>query len=174
MLFRSGDMFFFCSPCTGGSVWQRLNLSNALQDGRTATVVKLVGHWDLHWRLWANFERVALHCKRVGAACVLEWPAYCEYWEEPAVISFLERLGFVFSRFDGCMYGLTTRFQVGKQTPIRKPWMIACLNTCLPEFLNLTCDGSHSHAACQGQETLLTQGHTPSICKAVQIGRAHV
>ena len=64
------------------------------------------------------------------------------------------------------MYGLTTRF-AKVEMPIRKPWRVACLNTCLPEMLNMTCDGSHSHVPCEGRETLYTQGYTPAICGTI-------
>ena len=96
-----GDMFFFCSPCTGGSSWQHLNLSTAFQRGCSSTVHKLIGHWDLHWRLWEHFEVVARHCKKVGASCILEWPAGCAYWREERVQAFLDELGFVSTWFDG-------------------------------------------------------------------------
>ena len=49
---------------------------------------------------------------------------------------------------------------------IRKPWRVACLNTCLPRLLK-TCDHSHVHAPCVGRETLFTQGYTPEICRII-------
>ena len=33
-----------------------------------------------------GLERVALHCKRTGAAVMLEWPRFCESWSEPTVV----------------------------------------------------------------------------------------
>ena len=160
------DTFFYCSPCTGGSLWQRLNEKRARLKGRQDTLLKIEAHRKLHWALWANFERAVLHCKRVGARVILEWPRGCSYWREPRVRTFLETNGFRYSNFDGCMYGLTTRFAQVKM-PIRKPWKVACLNTCLPEMLNLTCDGSHDHSPCEGKETLYTQGYTPAICDTI-------
>ena len=64
------------------------------------------------------------------------------------------------------MYGLTTKFRE-QPMPIRKPWRVACLNTCLPSLLNKTCDHSHIHAPCVGRETLFTQGYTPEICRII-------
>ena len=91
-------------------------------------MIRIKGHRELHWALWANFERAVDHCLRVGARVMLEWPRGCSYWREPKVKGFLASRGFAFADFDGCMYGLTTRFNKVKR-PIRKPWRIACVNT---------------------------------------------
>ena len=84
-------------------------------------LVRLTGHWDLHWRVWVGFMTFAEHCKKVKAAAILEWPRNCEYWDEPVVAKCLNRLGFEFAEFDGCMYGLTTRFTGVVTLPVRHP-----------------------------------------------------
>jgi len=56
-----GYLFFYCSPCCGGSPWQHLNLHLAAKKGWQSTVVRLINHWDLHWRLWSGFMVVAEH-----------------------------------------------------------------------------------------------------------------
>ena len=61
------DVFFYCSPCTGGSAWQRLNLELEKKRNWAETVVKLIVHWDFPWRLWGRFEQVVKHCPKVGA-----------------------------------------------------------------------------------------------------------
>ena len=40
-----GDIFFYCSPCTGGSTWQRLNLELAKRKGWNNPIVKIIDHW---------------------------------------------------------------------------------------------------------------------------------
>ena len=112
------------------------------------------------------------HCKTVGARVMLEWPRSCSYWRAPRVANFLGQMRFKFTDFDGCMYGLVTKFRE-KAMPIRKPWRIACMNTSLPQFLNKTCDHKHEHAPCAGRETLYTQGYTPDICKAIHEAIRH-
>ena len=52
-----GDILFYCSPCTGGSAWQKLNMDVAKCKGWESTIVRLIDHWDLHWRLWESFEK---------------------------------------------------------------------------------------------------------------------
>ena len=52
-----GDILCYCSPCTGGSAWQKLNLDLAKRKGWESTIVRLIDHWDLHWRLWGSFEK---------------------------------------------------------------------------------------------------------------------
>eukprot|EP00969_Alexandrium_andersonii_P267420 11818215-Alexandrium_andersonii.AAC.1 len=62
---------------------------------------RLVDHYDLHWRLWLSFERVARHCKQVGAIVMIGWPRTCAYWHEPRINTFLRDMGFVYADFDG-------------------------------------------------------------------------
>ena len=84
------------------------------------------------------------------------------------VVKFLSAHGFVFTDFDGCMYGLVASTGRDAGMPIQKPWRVACSpNSCLPYLLNRRCDGSHDHTPCQGQNTLLTQGYTPEIVQIV-------
>ena len=83
------DIFFSCSPCTGGSAWQKLNLDLAKRKGWESTIVRLIDHWDLHWTLWGSFEKVVRHCRVVGATVMLEWPRFCDYWKEKRVAEFL-------------------------------------------------------------------------------------
>ena len=63
--------FFYCSPCTGGSAWQRLNLAKAIAKGRWSTVLKILEHRELHWALWARFEEMVNHCLSVGDRVIL-------------------------------------------------------------------------------------------------------
>ena len=73
-----GDVLFYCSSCTGGSTWQRLNLELARRKCWESMIVRLIDHWDLHWRLWEDFENVVKHRRTVGASVLLEWPWFCE------------------------------------------------------------------------------------------------
>ena len=124
-----GDIFFYCSPCTGGSTWQRLNLELAKRKGWNNTIVKIIDHWDLHWRLWDSFEQVVKHRRRVGATVLLDWPRFCAYWQEKRVSQFLKEMKFKHTDFDGCMYGLVSRRGGADGLPVRKPWRIAFINS---------------------------------------------
>ena len=156
----SGDIFFYCSPCTGGSTWQRLNLELAKRKGWNNTIVKIIDHWDLHWRLWESFEQVVKHCRKVGATVLLEWPRYCSYWQEKRVAQFLKDMKFKHTDFDGCMYGLVSKRGNTDGLAVRKPWRIAFINSSIDKYLNLTCDGSHPHVPCNGL-TLCTRKDIP-------------
>ena len=85
-------------------------------------MIRLIGHWDLHWRLWSGFTVIAERCKRVNAAAILEWPKNCEYWDEPVVREIVDRPDFSYTEFDGCMYGFMSRFVGVVTSPIRHPW----------------------------------------------------
>ena len=76
-----GDTCFYCSPCAGGSAWQKLNLVLAKRKGWESTSVRLIDHWDLRRRLWASFEKVVKHCRTAGATVMFEWPRFCDYWQ---------------------------------------------------------------------------------------------
>ena len=159
----SSDTLWFSAPCTGGSTWQFINLKRG-----DKTVAKIKLHWKLFKRLWAAFEVVATHALNVGARVFVEWPRRCAYWKNDRVVKFLSRYGFVFTDFDGCMFGLVATRGRDAGMPIQKPWRIACSpNSCLPSMLNRRCDGSHDHTPCAGQNTLLTQGYTPEIAQLV-------
>ena len=138
----------------------------ARRKGWKHTVVKLIGHWDLHWRLWKGFERVVRHCANIGASVLLEWPRYRSYWSEPKVSSFLREMNFSYTDFDGCMYGLVS-VKDSNKCPVRKPWRIASINSTIGKHLNRLCDWSHSHVPCSGPDAVFSQGYTSDICKAI-------
>ena len=118
---------------------QHLNIA---QWGERA-IEKIARHYKLFRKLWVAFEKVAEHAISLGAAVVVEWPRYCRYWSDKRVRRFLKKHCFVDAVFDGCMYGLTAMHGEKKGLPIKKPWRISCVNTCLPNFLNTLCDKSH-------------------------------
>ena len=98
----------------------------------------------------------------------VEWLRRCAYWKNDRVVKFLSKHGFVFTDFDGCMYGLVAAKGRDAGMPIQKPWRVACSpNSCLPNLLCKRCDGSHDHTPCAGANTLLTQGYTPEIANIV-------
>ena len=156
------DALFFSAPCTGGSPWQRLNISKS-----PSLIGKMRRHWALFRKLWKSFEVTAAHAASVGAQIYIEWPRNCAYWKHPKVLRFMQAHGFVHADFDGCMYGLVATH--GKHVGVRmlKPWRIACLNSRLPQFLNLRCSRDHPHTWCEGQNTITTQQYTPTIAKLI-------
>ena len=54
----------------------------ANRKGWESTIVRLISHWDLRWRLWEVSKKVVKHCRVVGATVMLEWPRFCDYWQE--------------------------------------------------------------------------------------------
>eukprot|EP00969_Alexandrium_andersonii_P015519 679124-Alexandrium_andersonii.AAC.1 len=62
--------------------------------GDVESANKLVGRYDLRWRLWEGPEEVATRCRCVGASVFLEWPKHCRYGSKPNVFEFTHRLGF--------------------------------------------------------------------------------
>ena len=163
------DALWNSAPCTGGSVLQSLNIH--LYGERA--IKKIKGHYKLFRKLWTSFEEVAEHAIALGAAVFLEWPRYNRYWKEKRVQRFLSKHGFQDCMFDGCVYGLVAKHGVNQGMPIRKPWRVACVNSCLPGFLNKLCDGSHEHCPCEGSNTRPTQAYTKQIAEVVHNALAH-
>ena len=73
--------------------------------------------------------------------------------------------GFLDCKFDGCMFGLVSKKE-GK--PIKKPWLFkTTMETLCEAFHDKTCDASHQHAPCAGQDTQATEQYTPAITEKV-------
>eukprot|EP00974_Lingulodinium_polyedra_P068847 6666762-Lingulodinium_polyedra.AAC.1 len=48
------------------------------------------------------------------------------------------------------MYGFRPISEKYGHTRMRKFWRAVCMNSALPNHLNLTCDGRHVHHLCEG------------------------
>ena len=137
---------WFSSPCTGGTSWTHINMHRG-----SSTVNKIQEHWSEFRNLWGRVEEIANFAIPLGVAISIEWPRGCRYWNNPNVVHFIEKHGFKFADFDGCMYGLVASHGKDAGLPIKKPWRIAYVNSSLGEFLHLKCDGSHEHSPCSGR-----------------------
>ena len=111
-------------------------------------------------RFFKSFKVVVRHALSVNAHVYMELPRYCGYWKYPSVERFLKQHAFDTCVLDGCQYGLTT---LGGTQLIRKPWRIACKNTCLHTVLCSACDRSHQHAVCKSRDLTATQMYTQEI-----------
>ena len=97
----------------------------------------------------------------------IEWPLGCRYWANTRVARFLNKYGFTFAVFDGCMYGLVATKGKEAGTPINKSWRVAYVSSSLGTRLKEKCDGSHIHPPYSGQNTSITGGYTPKIVRIV-------
>ena len=158
----ASDALWFSCPCTGGSSWQKINRLKGPE-----TVALIEGHWRKFRKLWAAFERIAVHAIAHRCGVFIEWPRQCEYWRHGRVQDFLRKFGFAFTEFDGCMFGLAASFGPDAGKPIYKPWKVAFINSSLGVFLNMKCDRSHEHARCAGKDTQRSEGYTPQIARCV-------
>ena len=153
---------WFSSPCTGGTSWTHVNMHRG-----SATLNKIKGYWAEFRKLRKRLEEIACVAIPHGVAIFIEWPRGCRYWTNSNVARFLDKYGFKFVDFDGCMYGLVASHGKGAGLTIKKPWRVAYLNSSLGEFLHLKCDGSHEHSPCSGRNTSDTERYTPMIARAV-------
>ena len=116
----SHSALWFSSPCTGGSMWPHINLHRG-----SSTVAPILSHWAEFHRLWKRFEEIAEIVIPKGVAMFIEWPVGCRYWANTRVARFLNKYGFTFADFDGCMYGLVATRGKEAGAPINKPWRVA-------------------------------------------------
>ena len=153
---------WFSSLCAGGTSWTHVNMHRG-----SSTVNEIKGHWAEFRKLRKRLEEIACLAIPHGVAIFIEWPPGCRYLANSNVVRFLEKYGFKFSDFDGCMYGLVASHGKGAGLPIKKPRGVAYSNSSLGEFLHLKCDGSHEHSPCSGRNASDTERYTPMIAKAV-------
>ena len=156
-------MLWASIPCTGGSSWQHVNLA---RHGKS-TRKKVLQHRKTFREIWKCFEVVADECISSGGKIAIEWHRSCLYWHFKPVKKFIEKHSLLKTRFDGCMYGLTSIQRSTYGWPLKKGWtvMTNCVN--IVNDLNLRCDGSHHHALVQGQDTKRTEGYSKDIVLTV-------
>ena len=147
----ASDCVFFAGPCTGGSPWNRLS--------------KRVGEETASNIEWEEFALCLNHAIFINAMALLELPKGCNYWRDERMVSMINGTDSFTHEFDGCMYGLKSRF-TKTGTPIKKPWRMISRGV---SFKNLhgKCDGSHTHGPCAGKETRITQLYTEQIVKII-------
>ena len=118
-----------------------------------------------YWMLWDEFTRCLIHVPKLDAMALLELPNGCDYWKDDGMVELLEGANVFNHRFDGCMYGLRSRFHP-EHCRLKKPWRIVSWGVAFPA-LRITCDGMHEHGKCEGRETKVTQEYTLSIIKTI-------
>ena len=161
MLSGKHSSLWFSSPCTGGTSWTHINMHR-----ESSMVDKIQKRCTEFRKLWGRLEEIANFAIPLGVAISIEWPRGCRYWNNPNVVHFLEKYGFKFADFDGC---LVASHGKGAGLPIKKPWRVAYVNSSLGEFFHHKCDGSHEHSPCSGRNTSDTERYTPLIAKAVHL-----
>ena len=157
------DCVFFAGPCTGGSPWNRLN-KNVSEITAHNIRMKALLFWELRNEFAVCLQRVHI----LHAMALLELPRGCDYWNDERMKSMIDGTQSTVHDFDGCMYGLTSKFKdVGM--PIKKPWRVVSWGV---HFFDLheKCDGSHAHGQCAGRETRVTQMYTDQIVRSILRG----
>ena len=124
ILFGRNSALWFSSFCIGGTSWIHVNMH-----GGSSTVTKIKGHWVEFRKLWERLAEIACLAIPQGVAICTEWPRGFRYWTNSNFARFLEKYGFKFAGFDGCMYGFVASHGKDAGLPIKKPWRVAYLNS---------------------------------------------
>ena len=112
------DSVFFAGPCTGGSLWNRINRWVS-----EATTQLIEAKKQIFWAMWEVFASVLSELINMGSPALLELPRGCDYWKDRRMTDLVEGTVSHEHKFDGCMYGLKSQFQETPK-PIKKPWKI--------------------------------------------------
>ena len=96
----------FAGPCTGGSPWNRLNRN---MGSLTAHNIQLKAFE--YWELWEEFAKCLNDALFIGAMAMLELPRGCDYWRDKRMTDLIRGTDSYTHEFDGCMYGLKSRFR---------------------------------------------------------------
>ena len=164
-------MLWISMPCTGGSSWQWVNRYIARSRKRPEMMTKLESHRALKNKLMQSLKTLlkeTICCKPIIA---IEWPLRCTYWRDDDVVDIVRRHHLKPYRVDGCMVGLTVRFQpqsLGR--PLQKPWLIMTNTPSLGEHLRILCDGSHMHGRCSGKDAKVSENYTTVFAERVHLG----
>ena len=112
-------------PCTGGSLWQNINVK------KPGGAQRVKEHKRLFKKIWTAFTIVGRECQSHGGKIAIEWPQGCEYWRMKTVGKFLYDLQLRKVRVDGCALGLTNE----KGIPIRN--VCECMPKVHSSILNI-------------------------------------
>jgi len=131
---------------------------------------KLIANRKKSLLMLRYFLTVAHHVITNGGQVSFEWPRFCDGWKIPTLINFASKYGLKEVNFDGCALGLVS----SKGNPIKKPWKIISTSPkIIKNFSALTCDGSHTHDACQGSDTLKSGFYNEYMSKLIVDGLIH-
>ena len=157
------DSVFFAGPCTGGSPWNRINRWVS-----EATTQLIEAKKQIFCAMWEVFASLLSELINMGSPALLELPRGCDYWKDRRMTDLVEGTVSHEHKFDGCMYGLKSKFQETPK-PIKKPWKIVTWGVSFPK-LRRRCACRHDHAECAGRETRITQVYTKWIAKIIMNG----
>ena len=145
--------------CTYHCAWQRLNLHRLGESFKR----KLTKQRKYVERMLSLALPVFQKCIDNFGRLSVEWPKDAELWKLPVWQAFEEKNGLKRVRFHGCMLGV-----VGKEYPIKKPWMVS--TNCLRTFETLSqyqCDHSHVHEPATGSNTNQTGFYPAKMAKVI-------
>ena len=145
--------------CTYHCAWQRLNLHRLSESFKR----KLAKQRKYVERMLSLALPVFQKCIDNFGRLSVEWPKDAELWNLPVWQAFEKKNGLKRVRFHGCMLGV-----VGKEYPIKKPWMVSA--NCLRTFETLSqyqCDHSHIHEPAAGSNTNQTGFYPTKMAKVI-------
>ena len=124
-------------------------------------------HFAVFRKLFENMTRISAAVVAKGGFVAIEWPRFCAYWQEPEVQQFVNQHGLQSVYFDGCMFGLVSRFGQSAGIPIRKPWRVDTNSPALLQSLDRCCNHKHDHTPCAGSDTRATEGYTDELVATI-------
>ena len=125
-------------------------------------------HHVLWTRLFASFLHVAHAVVQRGGHLVLEWPARCRYWTEPAVLALfgLPELAWLDFRVRACAFGQVLLHGPKAGAYSTKKWRLVSTMPGLDSTLGKPCPGGHEHGQTVGANTKASGRYPPLMAQA--------
>ena len=178
---------FGSCPCTSWCTWQFINakksvkFAQSLHASRRISLRMVANFCELAQFVLHSFPGSSASCPDLPSesSASFEWPRSSVGWKQPKVAAGLEEAGIVFEALpDGCQLGVVSKKD---GVPIKKPWRIMSSSQAIAAHLNqFKCPGvypeatkfraAHTHAACQGQDTVATGFYTPFMAQQILTG----
>ena len=154
-------------PCTPWSTWQRICVAKNGEKYR----VKLEKRKTASRKLIRRFKTLADMVIANGGNVGFEWPRYCDGWNDPEIKNILKDLNLNAIDLDGCQVGVASIDGATAGLPILKPWrmMVSEMFDDGP-LENLKCSNEHTHARCEGRDTVDTGFYTIDLAERIVKG----
>ena len=99
---------------------------------------------------------------------MLEWPARCRYWTEPAVLALLRlpALAWLDFRVRACAFGQLIEHGPRAGAFSTKQWRLVSTIPGLDSALGKPCPGGHEHGRTEGAQTKASGRYPPLMAQA--------
>ena len=161
-------LIWVSTPCTGGTSRHAANVAKYARRGNIEALVRLALTRAHGEKLLCAATRLLQEVAAEKPGVAWEWPLTCAFWQHEAIRELIKEFELDSYQVHGCMVGIKSIIASDHGAPMKKPWRIASNWRKFGSRLDVRCDGTHQHAACQGRaNTRLTERYTTAFAQRV-------